>query len=225
MYEDLIIMLMGMGVAITAGITVMLIEVGRKSWPVTYVSIEDRQNGRIAILKKAKEMKFKDGSKGWVSKPTILGSGIGALFAKPTPVNPMERATLINNKSGGAFALSCSPCENIELPVEIHTNKKEAEMIVQYIDVSNWYREALKKTALAPILNPKEGFFNKHPSAAIIMGGLIVIIMLVIFGTIIQPFLTQNNAALASTVANVISQFNNLGVSAGNAVSGVNVIQ
>jgi hypothetical protein len=220
-----VLMFLGIGVMAGVGICVMAIETARKKAPIIYFSISDRQNGSACEILKVRKTTYKDGTKGFESKPTVMGSGIGAMFAKWTPVNPIERQYTLTKKGGGVGVITFSPCENVELPVELKKDEERLKLIVQTIDVGNWYRGALKSTVLSKLLNPKEGFWAKHPGAVIIMSGIIVLMLLVVGLVFIPQIATSHNAQLTSMISSLSDSFTNLGVNIGASTGGATVIR
>jgi len=217
--------LVGVGAISSFGICIMAIEMGRKKAPITYLSISERQGATAGEILRVRKKKYKDGTSGYEAKRAVLDGGIGCLFAKWTPVNPIERGYMMTKKTGGVIAITYSPCDNVELPTELHRDEKSLKMIVQTIDVGNWYRGALKQTVLSKLLNPKEGFWSKHPGAVIIMAGIIVFMMMIVGLIFIPQLATTHNAQLTSMIQSLSNSFSELGTNIGAAGSGAQVMR
>lgn len=217
--------LVGIGAIVSAGACIMAIEFGRRRCPITYISISDRQNGRAGEILKVRKRKYKDGTEGFEAKRTVVDGGLCALFMKWTPVNSMEKGFMMTKKTGGVLALSYSPCEHVELPIDMIKDDERLKLIVQTIEVGNWYRMALKQTVLSKLLNPKDGFWAKHPGAVIIMSGIIVLMLLVVGLIFIPQISTAHNAQISATLKGLTNAFESLGVSISGAASGAQVVR
>lgn len=220
-----ILILVGMGAFVGFGVSIMAIEIARKQTPLIYFSITERQNGMAGEILKVRRKTYKDGTKGFEAKKCVLDAGIGAIFTKWMPVNDIDPKLAMTKKSGGTAALTYSPCDNVQLPIKLEKNEQALTLIVQSIKVGNWYRGAVKKMFLLPLLNQKEGFWGKHPAAAVIMAGLIVFMLLIVGLIFIPQVATAHNAQLTEMIGTLSNSLSTLGVNVGAATSGANVLQ
>lgn len=210
---------MAMGALLAFAGAMIAIQVNKKSYPYTFLNIEERQGGIVTEILKGKEFVNKDGTKNFILKPTILDNGFGAIKGKKILTAIPDKALTLVKKSGGVLAITFSPAENIYMPIAILKDKEKIEMIVRDTDARNWYKYTLESMLRHKLLNPKTTWQERAP-ALIIGAGFVVIILFIIYGTVLHPMLISQNAELAGSVANAISAFNNLGTSASSAIGG-----
>ena len=217
---DLILMLVGMGMMIAFALVIAMIEMQRRAYPYTFISIEERQGNLTSEILKGKEVTDKKGVKQFFLFKTFLSSGLGALFQrKPILANLPDKTMAIVKKSGGGMIIALNPADNTYVPVSVRNNSGTIELISQDIDIRNWYKYSLEQTMRMKILRPATAWEKWQP-ALIIMAGILCLIIIVVGNQVIS----NNTAAISGQLASVADAVNGLSGNVGGAISGSNLI-
>lgn len=167
-------MYFAMGIMLGTVVSIAMVFIQRRMWPLMMLTYEDRQHGRIARIFKCKKKTDKMNKTSYWAKKPVLFYGWKALMGKPVIMAPPKYSDITMLEGGGNLYLSYSPAANVFLPVAFKIKESSMDLVVRFEILKTWFKTALVDAVKNKLLRPQLKWEKVIPIA---MGGMLIIFM------------------------------------------------
>lgn len=164
----------GLGIVLGMALSVCMVFIQRRIWPLMMINYEDRQMGRLAKIFKCKKKVDKMNKTSYYSKPPVLFYGWKSLMIKPTLMAPPEFSDITMLEGGGNLYTSYSPAANVFLPINFKIDKEGMKLVVRFEILKTWFKTALVDMVKNKLLRPQKKWEVILPIA---MAAILIIFM------------------------------------------------